>query len=211
MHAQFLKTPLDLSRLWPVEEQFILVLPYIDHERASKTIDILCSRAGIDGLIVAVHDAAREGFIAIANLVYRNSKSEFFGYLAEDAFPGRNWGKRALSALKDENAGLLAFNDGKWAGFLAAFGVARRSWADRNYCGDLFHPGYRSHYADAELTLLAMTGKAYRYDANCVMIEVDYDKDGKPTRPEDKRLFDERKKACFEGRVENPDLLNLYR
>ena len=65
------------------------------------------------------------------------------------------WLALAVRAMEQQRASLLGFNDGKWHGQLAAFGLARRSWADSVYGGDLFFSGYRRHYADAELTLVA--------------------------------------------------------
>ena len=192
------------------ESGLVMVMPYTDVALARRTTELLARRAACDGLLLAVHDAERAGFIAVANRIFRASRSALFGYVAQDAFAGREWGKRVIAALRDQKHGLLGFNDGKWSGLLAAFGVARRIWAGKNYAGDLFFPGYTSHYADVELTLLALEQGAYAYDPNCVMIEVDYEKDGKPVNQSDQKIFAERKNTGFDEKVSSERLLSLF-
>jgi hypothetical protein len=169
---------------------------------------LMASRANAPGLVLAIHDAKEEGFISLVNLAFTKSQSAYFAYVAQDAFAGRSWLEYGLSAL-GKDKGLLGFNDGKWAGALAGFGLARRSWAEKNYGGLFFHPRYQRHYADAELTLLALQEGKYAYDANSVLLEVDWDKDGSAVNDADRALFLERKEHGFDGRVADPRLLNL--
>ena len=107
-------------------------------------------------------------------------------------------------------AGLFAFNDGKWFGQLAGFGLVRRSWVNRLYDGALFHPAYHQHYADTELTLIARQQGALLHDPNALLIEVDPQKDKRPINPADRQRFLERKKHGFEGRVTHPGLLGMF-
>jgi hypothetical protein len=116
-------------------------------------------------------------------------------YTAEDAFPGMNWLKFAYEALETTGKSLLAFNDGKWFGRLAAFGMVRSAWAKTNYAsGNLFFEGYKSHYADNELTDKANTAQQLCFTPNALLIEVDYQKGRRWTsNADDKALYSGRK------------------
>lgn len=189
----------------------LMVMPYTQEAEAEKACENAGRRSGIkEGLILAVHDQARQGFIKVVNTAFQRTQSPWFGYFAQDAYAGRSWLAIATQTLETSNASLIAFNDGKWAGLLASFGLARRSWAVRNYAGDFFHPGYLRHYADAELTLLALQDKQYTYNANSVLTEVDWKKDGAPVHPKDKLLFNQRKSNGFGNRVDDNKLLSLF-
>lgn len=188
----------------------LVVMPFIDAALAHRAATQLAARAGTPGLLLAVYDEARTGFVAVANRLFRASASASFGYVAQDAFSGRDWLARAQAALAKDRGGLLAFNDGKWGGALAAFGLADRGWAAANYGGDLFYPGYRSHYADAELTVLALAAGKHRYDPESLLVEVDWDKEGKGVDPGDRARFQARAAAGFDGRVREPKLLSLF-
>ena len=193
------------------ESGLLMVMPYIDEAAAHRATGQISQRAQAEGLILAIRDSEQRGFIHIANQAFRQSRSSLFGYIAQDAFAGRGWGQRVLAAFAQNPArGLLALNDGKWNGLLAAFGVVRRSWAEHNYAGDLFMPGYFGHYADVELTLLALQAGVHAYDPNCVMMEVDYEKDGKPVHAPDQHLFKTRRATGFDGRVHAEKLLKLF-
>lgn len=210
MDSLFLNSADEMGGLHIPDADLLMVLPFVTPEAAARAARIICARAAAPGLLVAVHDDRREGFVAVANRVFRASRSRLFGYVAEDAFPGRQWGRRVLQAFDEPETRLLAFNDGKWSGLLASFGVARRCWANENYGGNFFHPGYLGHYADVEITLLAMSDGGYRYDPNCVMLEIDYEKDRKKTHEQDKVLFAMRKEGGLGGRVGDRRLLDLF-
>lgn len=188
----------------------LIVMPFIDAGLARRAATQLAARAGAEGLLLAVYDDSRAGFVAVANRLFRGSTSASFGYVAQDAFAGRDWLARGQAALAARAGGLLAFNDGKWGGALAAFGLAARGWAAGNYGGDLFHPSYRSHYADAELTVLALAAGKHRYDPESLLIEVDWDKDAKGVDAADRALFRARAAAGFDARVSEPKLLSLF-
>ena len=191
-----------------------IVIPSTDQEAALSLAQLLESRSGLPAdqlAVVVVMDDAECGFIRIANRVFGVSRSAYFVYCAQDAFPGRYWLKLAIEAMLPKNAGLLGFNDGKWMGLLASFGMVRRDWASGNYpTGDLFLPEYQSHYADTELTLIAMQQEMYAYNGNAVLVEVDWGKDRKKTNPQDKALFASRKQGGFGGLVTSEKLLAQF-
>ena len=189
----------------------LILMPFIHPPVAKKTAETLARRAGMpEATLVCIFDLKREGFVSLVNRAFKSSESPYVVYLAEDAFPGRDWLKIGLDALIAQKAGLLGFNDGKWQGELAAFGLVERAWAQKNYAGDLFYPQYHQHYADTELTLLAKNDKAYAYNPHSMLLEVDWDKDQKPTNAPDKALFQTRVKTGFDKRVHDPQLLGRF-
>jgi len=188
----------------------LVVMPFIDRAMAGRSAAQLAARAGVEGLLLAVEDADRRGFIATVNRLFRESTSEYFAYVAQDSFAGRKWLARALALMQKGGKGLLGFNDGKWMGMLAGFGLAERAWAEANYAGNLFFPGYVRHYADVELTVLALSERRYCYDPNCVLLEVDWDKDGAGVNAADRALYRARAAAGFDGRVADARLLKLF-
>lgn len=197
--------PVLLGRL-PVTS-VIVCMPAIDRVAAQQTARILAQRAGFSDLrIVICLDDRRLGFIACANAVYQATQSKFFAYVAQDAFPGRAWLKQGLRALSMHRGGLLGFNDGKWQGSLAAFGLISREWADTLYGGALFCPAYRRHYADAELTVIALAEGRYVYDPHALLVEVDYRKDTSAVEAEDRACYRARVAAGFDGRYIPPHL-----
>ena len=189
----------------------LVVVPVIDLEMGKKAASLAASRANAQGLVLVVLDNARIGLVKIHNQVFQNSKSSYYAYLAQDAFAGRNWLSLGVDALNAQGAGLLGFNDGKWQGQLAAFGLARREWVNDVYGGSFFFEGYSSHYADTELTLIAREQGSYVYEPNAVVIEVDWHKDTKPsTNLQDKSLFQTRAQQGFSGRVLRPEFKGLF-
>jgi hypothetical protein len=192
------------------EDGPLVVMPFIDPEQAKRSAAQLAKRAGEAGLLYAVYDDKRVGFITVANEVYRRSTADRIAYTAQDAFGGRDWLRRASAALAVKEGGLVAFNDGKWFGTLAAFGLVRRSWADGNYGGALFLGSYKRHYADVELTLIAMQQKCLRYDPNAVLMEVDWNKEEQATDREDRVLFHLRRRTKYDNKVFHNDLLRAF-
>jgi hypothetical protein len=188
----------------------IFLMPFTDPAQAKKSSALLAARAGAPGLLLCVYDQNLEGFISIANRVYEKTQSTWFGYTAQDAFAGRNWLDIALKVLDLKNGVLLGFNDGKWSGELAAFGLAQRAWASLNYGGPLFFPEYERHYADVELSLLAQACDRYVYDANSVMVEIDWEKETKATNINDKKKFQARKQQHFDYRDISNVLLHKF-
>ena len=200
------------QRIWAVDGP-LMVLPCTDVVLATRAGEFAAARAMAKGLVLAVHDEREEGFVAIANRVFAASRSAWFGYMAQDAFAGRDWLGLALQALHRQHGVLLGFNDGKWQGALASFGLASRAWAATNYAqdrGGLFHSGYARHYADTELTVLALASKGYVYEPNSVLLEVDWGKDVSVVDAQDRSLFRHRVQDGFGGRVREPALLEMF-
>ena len=126
LHAQQLQQPLPATLQ---QAHTIIVMPSTDLAQAQRAAELMANRAAVDdALLLVVLDDAREGFVAIANRVYRATRSQGIGYVAQDAFAGRRRLQLALHTLLQHNKGLLGFNDGKWAGALAAFGLGQRRW-----------------------------------------------------------------------------------
>ena len=187
----------------------VMVMPYIDETLALRCAKHACKRASASGLLLGVLDVERVGFIGVANQAFRATHGEWFGYMAQDAFAGRDWLAIALQSVHKLGAKFFGFNDGKWRGELASFGLASRQWAIKNYGGDFFFSGYNKHFADAELTLLARQDKCYAYDPNSVLVELDWDKDNSGVSAEDRTLFLKRQSGGFGSRVRDPHLLKL--
>lgn len=188
----------------------LVVMPSTDEAMARKAMQLAASRADAPGLLLVVMDTERIGLVKVHNLVFKHSQSPWYGYLAQDAFAGRQWLIQAHAALDKANASLLGFNDGKWQGQIASFGLAKRTWVDGLYEGDFFFAGYQSHYADAELTLIARDQCQYAYDPHAVMMEVDWNKDTAGVNMADKSLFKARSQNGFAGRVKSEQLRGLF-
>jgi len=196
-----------LDRQWGV----IVVMPLTDAAMAERSARLMAARSGVtNGLILLVTDADGEGFVRVANMAFERTQSEFFAYVAQDAFAGRLWLARAIEKMQTTGKHLLGFNDGKWMGVLAAFGLARRSWVLSQYGGAFFYPAYDTHFADAELTILAMNEQCYCYEPNSVLVEVDWEKDDATTNAEDRQCFHERVIQKFGGKVQKEELLALF-
>lgn len=189
-------------------------LPWIHRDAAARTAQLMLDRAGVSPsilTIVAIEDDLGEGPVTIWNEILARTRSSYFLYCAEDAFAGRAWLNVALQAMQQPGAGLLAFNDGKWFGQLAGFGLVRRPWLESIYQGRLFHPGYVQHYGDTELTLVARQQGALVYHPHAMLVEVDHAKDGKTVNDADRALFAQRAAAGFDGLVRDPTLLASFR
>ncbi|WP_052507928.1 hypothetical protein [Sphingomonas hengshuiensis] len=193
-----------------VPGQPLILMPFIDGEMANRSATQLARRAGATGKLLCIHDSERVGFIRAANTAFRRSQASEIAYVAQDVFSSRNWLSVGLRGLHTRDGGLLAFNDGKWAGALAAFGMATMDWARSNYDGDLFHPAYKRHFADVELTLIAMQQGKLRFDPLSLLVEVDWDKDSAAVEAADRELFRERLTHGFDGRVTDSRLLQLF-
>lgn len=204
----------ELSKLsqsdWSVDGP-IMVMPFTDEISANRAGQPAASRSSAKGLLLAVHDVQRTGFVRVVNLAFSVTKSPWFGYMAQDAFAGRDWMAIALQALHKNRGVLLGFNDGKWQGALASFGLASRAWASTNYPSvDFFYPGYQRHYADAELTVLALQAKGYVYEPNSVLVEVDWVKEGATVHEPDRALYRERTALGFDARVKDTTLATMF-
>jgi hypothetical protein len=199
--------------LAPEEQHSVVIaIPWTDPEKVMQTVGALTQRAGYPASFLLLEDDTRAGPTRLLNQCFVRTAGIIFGYLAQDVFPGRDWLSIALKAMKaSKNPGLLAFNDGKWHGQLASFGLVNRQWVDTIYSRKgIFFRGYWQHYGDTELTLIAREQKRYVYDPHALMIEVDYKKDTASAHRADKALFHQRKNSGFDGNVTNPALLGLF-
>ncbi|WP_419786095.1 hypothetical protein [Pseudodesulfovibrio sp.] len=182
-------------------ETVIMVLPYIDQAQVDRAEPILRLRAEQDGLLVLVDDDERMGFIKVANFVYARTRSPYFGYLAQDAYPGMYWLREGVQLLERTGAGLLAFNEGRFFGTLAAFGLVRRDWVNRLYHNMLFYPGYHSQYGDTEISAIAYATHQLVFNPNALLVEVDWEKHTKANNAEDDALYKTRLETGFDGRI----------
>lgn len=188
----------------------LVVMPFTDAGLAHRAATLMARRAGTAGQLVCIHDVDRIGFIAVANIAFRRSISPVFAYVAQDAFAGRRWLALAVDGLRRKEGGLIAFNDGKWGGILAAFGMVSRPWALANYGADLFFADYHRHYADVELTLIAMQQRKFRFEPLALMVEVDWAKDARQVDSADRLLYHRRGQTAFDGRVTDAGLRRMF-
>jgi len=188
-----------------------VLVPWVERSLAERALRAMAWRAGLAATYVAIQDDAAAGPLALLNAALAQIDSEAVVYAAQDAFPGRYWLQRASACLgADPRKGLLAFNDGKWFGELASFGMVRLDWLRGIYGGGLFFAGYRRHYGDTELTLVAAAQRALAYHPHALLVEVDHGKDARPVDPADRALFHERRRKGFDGRVSDAALLGKF-
>ncbi|ODR96801.1 hypothetical protein AUC71_04350 [Methyloceanibacter marginalis] len=176
-----------------------IVMPSLNVAKATETAKILLKRAGMTTTVFIVEDTVRQGFIKTLNDTAAQLRVRYLAYVAEDAFPGVDWLRSAHARLEETNRGLLAFNCGKWRGRIAAFGLVRLSWVKQLYGGPVFFPAYKAHKADNELTVIARVQDQLVYDPNCVLVEIDADKQFRETVPEDKPPFASVSVRAFPG------------
>ena len=191
----------------------VVLMPWLKHRAAQQAAKTMLARAGAAATILALQDDMGTGPVTLLNQATQllGPHVEFIVYVAEDAFPGRYWLRIALAEMaRHPDAGLLAFNDGKWFGQLAGFGLVRRRWLAPLYGGLLFHPGYERHYGDTELTIVALQQRALAYHPHAVLVEVDPGKDARPVHEPDRRCFASRAQGGFDGRVIDTELTKRF-
>lgn len=169
------------------ELKITVIMPSIDMPKANAAALQLIEAAGMSCDVLPIEDVDRIGFIGIVNKAVRENPSDYYVYTAQDAYGGKNWLKIAYDTMIKENSGLFAFNDGKGWQSLAAFGMVEHDWMSKNYNGDLFYSGYKSHYADTELSMIAVKDKKFSKNPESLLIEVDANKHG--VNMEDKKLY----------------------
>lgn len=190
----------------------VVLMPSINKEKAEATVNQLATNAGIKARYAVIEDKEREGYVSMVNKGFNLYKdADFIVYVAEDAYGGRDWLLKAWETMEDKYAGLLAFNDGKWDGRLASFGMVRRDWLEYVYKGEfLMNPVYKSHYGDTELSVIAMSQGKLIYNPNCVLVEIDPEKEKHGVNEDDKKTYIQRQKEGFDGKVLNPKYLNIF-
>jgi len=77
--------------------------------------------------------------------------------------------------------------------------MVRTEWVNQLYGDSIFYPGYRSHGADNELTVIARALDMFVYTPECVLVEYDMDKDLGGSNPKDNLLFKTRYIQGFDG------------
>lgn len=177
-----------------------VVMPSVNESRADETVKILKKRAGLEAHYVVALDTQRDGFIATTNRVSDSCTSEYIVYLAEDAFPGSRWLWHAYQKMETENLNLVAFDDGKWEGKIASFGMVRLSWSRRIYGAGVFFQQYRGHRADKELTIIAKAQGSFGYCPQATLVEYDREKPFR-VRESDNPNFDQTDRDLFNARV----------
>lgn len=176
LQTLFVKTS-SLSRFSLGERhETIVVMPSIDMELAKKAARVMTLRTRKHGLLIVAEDDLRLGFIMTANMVYAKTLSRYFACTAQDAFAGEFWLDYGLQSLQAMSGGLLAFNDGRFFGKIAAFGLAERKWIHSVYGNFLFYPEYKKHFADTELSVIALHAGKLVHNPNSILLEADYNK-----------------------------------
>ncbi|GHE20564.1 glycosyltransferase family 2 protein [Halomonas urumqiensis] len=198
------------SFMYKGSSKITVVMPCIDLELGKKTAEILIKRAGIDCTVIIAYDSLRQGFIKTLNAVAKKTISRYICFVAQDAYPGREWLKIAYDKIYEKKSGLLAFNDGKWHGRIASFGLVERDWVSKFYGNNIVHESYKAHKADNEITLLARLDGRFVYCPESVLLEVDYNKDSGGSNLIDDVNFKERFNGCFEGNFKK-DKVEMYR
>ena len=190
----------------------LVVIPTTDMEMAEKAAKVMKIRANMPCDVILAEDKKRVGYVKTVNDAFKQADLwQYFVYTAQDAYCGHDWLRSALIKQASTGAGLVAFNNGRWHGQLAAFGLVDINWAKQNYDGDLFYPKYHSHYCDTELSQIAKQQRKYTYEPKSLMLEVDYDKDVKGhINQDDKKLYQDRVKDGFGGKVVKKDLLDQF-
>ena len=178
-----------------MKPKVVVVIPYRleDRELAEKAKKIHEVRAGIPVRVVIVPDLLGEGWVALQNFMFHLSDEPYYVYSCADYFPGKGYLKIAMEAMKRYNKKLAIFNDGKWRGHLATAALVDKTLIGGEYGTDLFFNGYFANYADPELTDYAMYKHEVVYNADAVLMEVDYDKETKPhLNQKDRAIYNSR-------------------
>lgn len=200
-----------------------VVIPSVNKNPNKKLVDLLVSRSGLSPESVnVIHevDSKKTGYHATCNRVFAREGAfyDYFVFLADDVFPGRNWLLNGLAAMKSQQAGLCIPNDGKWEGSIATFSIVEtdfineHGWQSPEIPQRLpFNECYKSNFGDMELTIIAKSLDKAVYEPSCVLTEVDFDKDTKPGHHDDRVMFESRRLDGFGGRVKDQQLLDAYK
>ncbi len=181
----------------------IVGIPYIK-EDAHLLEDCVTSHkdnAGCNCVVVTSFDLDRVGWPKMHNHIATRYQFDYYCYSAIDYRAGKDYLRRAVSALEYLDRGLFCFNDKKWNGRIATAGVVSRKFYETY---GLFHEGYQDHGADDELTEVAKKMGEYVYDPNVMLYEMTERVKGKKHNEQDGKLFKERlKKLKNEDKNEN--------
>lgn len=181
-----------------------IFLPTVNPEKAQKYGDLMMLRARVECNLYILEDIPHKGWVNVINEAKRSFPADYYVYAADDAYPGRDWLREALDTMKSTGAGLVGFNEGKFQELNAGFGLVKHDWIETIYGGDIFHSGYKSHYAEPELTHIARAQDKFTYNPRAVLVEVVFNKDGDNSiknNLDDERLFFKRLESGFDGRT----------
>jgi hypothetical protein len=177
----------------PLKHSKIAVLmPCIDRTQGTHTIKQLADNAGLEADYFLLMDDERVGYVRKINEFVNNREYDFYVYTAQDAIAGENWLKIAHETLQRTHKGLLAFNDGKWDGKLASFGMVRAS-----YLRPFFEDCYKSHYADTELSVKAYLDNQLAYNPKAILRESNEGKSKKKVSENDRKTFKKRQREIY--------------
>lgn len=181
---------------------------------ATRTAELHKSRSRLDPTdsvdVKLMIDYEKIGWVAMINKTVRNNPDyDYYLYSCADYLPGKGY---LYMALNDAKKGwkMVAFNDGKWQGRIATVALVEKNWMQKNYHGDMFYKGYKSHFADTELTILAISDKVMIYNPFAVLMEIDYDKEKKEPDVDDMHTFRKRLDLKFEKDI-TQDVIDNYR
>lgn len=195
----------------------LVLCPAVDQSAALKALRLMSVRAGLDDVaFVALNDVERQGFIKTINIAFSGADAEFVSYTAQDAFAGVHWLTKMDAQFQAAATNFAAYNCGKWDGRIAAFGCARSTWVRQLYGGDFFYPGYLSHRADNELTVVARGQGCFSYDPSSLLVEVDYEKPFRAKEDhasnfhsQDRAVFEKRFSEGFDGLISEATAFSL--
>ena len=159
-----------------------------DYNMAMKNAYLHKLRAGVQCDVIVKIDTSKIGWVAMHNEEFSKGGFDYYVYSCADYYPGRNWLKKAMDFMEFNKLSLIGFNDGKWDGNIATVGLVKKEWI-KKYYNNLFYEGFKSHYADTEITSLARIDEVYGYCSDAVLIEIDYDKELKSVNKKDRELF----------------------
>lgn len=199
---------IDINR-WP---RTLVLIPATKLDQANEAAEVMKTKAGMPCDVLVIEDKERKGFVKTINSAFHtHTEYENYVYTAQDAYVGRDWLLEATASMARKNAGLVAFNDAKWRGRMAQFGLVNREWALQTF-GNIFPDCYVGNYCDVEISQVAKQQDRFAWSEKGIMLEVDPDKDlgKKQVIKEDKLTYALRKKTGFDGKVIDKKLLEEF-
>lgn len=179
-----------------------VIIPTIDLKKADQIARLMFYRAGMKCEILVVEDTERKGWVKVINDTVREYPDRYYVYAADDAYPSRGFLKGAYDQMISTGAGIVAFNEGKYQDLSAGFALVDREWTKEVYGEDILFSGYKSHFSDVEIALIAKAQGRYAYNPRNCLVEIVFDKDGpnpKSNNKDDYNLFYDRASKGFGG------------
>lgn len=156
-------------------EGVTVVMPATNIAQAMLAAQRMMRFAGMPMRMVIVNDFIGQGFIKTINAVSNHLKPEYLAYVAQDALAGKNWLVKAYKKMTAEKKSVCAFNEGRFLGNLAQFGLVKVAFTAQHYGEhNVFYEQYIKHRADDELTLLAKLNNEFVFAKDALLMEVDY-------------------------------------